>query len=393
MKIKFIIVSVLVLVFLGWGSVRASDEVINSYRLNMDITVPKLITPTVVELNVANTGLERFGFLVYDKIAKSFQPSLLLNNKKEDKLNISLFEFNSDIPVTETTDLGNNMIDNNESTYTEFGINNNEIGKIRLVLSGNKGEIITANSLRLLLDTYVALPKTISIKIGDNLKTVLATTNLSSEIINFPKNSSNKWIIDLTYGQPIRITEIKFGGGDNQIESIKLRFLAQPGHDYSVYFDPDRRVHIKSFTSEMGNLSDNNDVLKVATGPVRENISYIIADSDGDNVPDIKDNCVSISNTDQVDLNNNGRGDVCDDFDKDGVINSKDNCPDLPNYNQIDTDGDKIGDVCDGVESRITEKYTWLPWLGMIGAALVVIGLFVFTAMSMRKKTDLPTLN
>ena len=109
---------------------------------------------------------------------------------------------------------------------------------------------------------------------------------------------------------------------------------------------------------------------------------------DGDGIPDIKDNCVSTSNPDQADIDQNGRGDVCDDFDQDGIINIKDNCPNTPNYNQADTDADGIGDACDTNEGRITERYTWLPWVGLGLAGIVVIILFVFTAMSMRKKTE-----
>ena len=75
-------------------------------------------------------------------------------------------------------------------------------------------------------------------------------------------------------------------------------------------------------------------------------------------------------------INNNGRGDVCDDFDKDGVINIEDNCPDNPNRNQADADGDTIGDVCDQEESRATEKYVWIPWVAMTGAIAVFVLLF-----------------
>ncbi len=59
------------------------------------------------------------------------------------------------------------------------------------------------------------------------------------------------------------------------------------------------------------------------------------ADSDNDLIGDYCDNCVDLMNTDQADAENDGRGDACD------------NCPDAPNFNQLDSDGDGIGDACD----------------------------------------------
>ncbi len=63
----------------------------------------------------------------------------------------------------------------------------------------------------------------------------------------------------------------------------------------------------------------------------------------------------------------------------------KNNCESEPNRNQMDTDGDGIGDACDTEESRLTEKYTWLPWVGMGLAGIVILILFGMTAMTMRK--------
>ncbi len=78
-------------------------------------------------------------------------------------------------------------------------------------------------------------------------------------------------------------------------------------------------------------------------------------------------------------MNENGRGDECDDYDQDGVINEKDNCPNEPNVHQDDDDGDGIGDSCDEEESRLTEKFSWLPWLGMGLAAFIIVALFYKT--------------
>ncbi|SYZ72736.1 exported hypothetical protein [Candidatus Zixiibacteriota bacterium] len=62
---------------------------------------------------------------------------------------------------------------------------------------------------------------------------------------------------------------------------------------------------------------------------------YALPDADGDGVPDVADNCPSVSNPLQEDTDGDGVGDACD------------NCPTIANPLQEDTDLDGIGDVCD----------------------------------------------
>ena len=73
-----------------------------------------------------------------------------------------------------------------------------------------------------------------------------------------------------------------------------------------------------------------------------------VVDTDGDGIDDARDNCPTISNTDQLDTDNDGIGDACDkDIDNDGVLNAQDNCPTVANRDQADDDGDGVGDACD----------------------------------------------
>jgi len=71
-------------------------------------------------------------------------------------------------------------------------------------------------------------------------------------------------------------------------------------------------------------------------------------DIDGDNVENSKDNCPILSNADQQDMDNDGIGDEGDiDIDADGISNDFDNCIYFANEDQSDTDGDGIGNACD----------------------------------------------
>jgi hypothetical protein len=110
-------------------------------------------------------------------------------------------------------------------------------------------------------------------------------------------------------------------------------------------------------------------------------------DDDGDSVDDSADNCIIVSNVDQLDTDSDSEGNACDndddndgvedtadafpldasesadtdadgvgnntdttpngDTDNDGVDNLADNCAAVSNANQLDTDSDAAGDVCD----------------------------------------------
>ncbi len=72
-------------------------------------------------------------------------------------------------------------------------------------------------------------------------------------------------------------------------------------------------------------------------------------DKDRDGILDALDNCPRLPNPKQVDTDNDGRGNECDDDDdNDTIVDRLDNCPLLPNFSQADQDSNGIGDPCDG---------------------------------------------
>ncbi len=353
-----------------------NSNVIQSFKKIIALQKIEVLVPTVVEVVLPNEITSSY-FAVLNETDKKFEPYVVTNN--------TLLDSNSyvSIPQKISSNFPNqisNVFDNSFQTYSQFDVDQD--GKGYVTIDYSFIENVKSNSISLSLDQYVSLPNSITIKAIENgkEKIVLSQFKPTSNIINFPETSSNNWKFEINYSQPLRINELQIQNLNAKKIPTSLRFLAQPKKEYKIFAEPD--LIINQNTSERPNLLSNDDVKIIQTLSVDKNQSYKLADTDNDTIPDINDNCVLIPNTDQADINQNNRGDVCDDFDKDGVINSEDNCINEPNANQADIDLDKIGDACDGIESRLTEKYPWLVWGGIIFAALLFLGLF---AVAIRK--------
>jgi len=71
-------------------------------------------------------------------------------------------------------------------------------------------------------------------------------------------------------------------------------------------------------------------------------------DKDNDGILNAVDNCPTVANANQADMNGNGIGDLCDpDADGDGLLNNVDNCWLIINPLQENADNDTMGDPCD----------------------------------------------
>lgn len=91
--------------------------------------------------------------------------------------------------------------------------------------------------------------------------------------------------------------------------------------------------------------------------------------SDNDTFGNVCDNCPFVTNQDQLDTDLDTIGDVCDncpfvsnfnqsDVDRDGIGDVCDNCPFVSNPFQNDTDADGVGDVCDNCPTIFNPNQT-----------------------------------
>ena len=334
-------------------------------------TIQELIKATVVSVSLPTQPT--YGVLILESDNEIPIPWIAINKYTETKL---------EIKTTITSAIigdKNSLTDQNYDTTAEFNLDEDK-GTAFIELQADNA--FKADTLYLSLDNNVALPHTIALKaqMGNNWKTIVAKKRLDSTSLSFPETTAKKWRIEFEHAQPLRMREISFNNNKNEtLAEVEIRWLALPNKTYTLYSDA--RTYANIQTSEPGTLQGTDlKVIKAQLGESKPNPTFKEPDVDNDGVSDIKDNCVQIANTDQKDIDDNGRGDACEDFDGDNIVNSKDNCPDQPNYNQSDIDADGIGDTCDKEESRLTEKNPWLPWTAMGIAAFVVIAIVIKTA-------------
>jgi hypothetical protein len=271
------------------------------------------------------------------------------------------------------------LLDGNELTAFDFSLASNGYQKGTITIRYNQPIDTDSISFQVTRDSY--LPTSFALTIDG--KRILNTIQGGSA--HFPKMSARDVVIEFEYNQPIRFTEVGVGLQKEETVFGVVRFVYQPQEKYVLYSKaPTGKEHVAQSAID---LFIKNKEADGVLEEVRANPLYKERDSDGDGVVDSVDNCVMQANADQKDGNKNGTGDACDDYDYDGVATYRDNCSEMSNPDQKDTDKDGVGDVCDSGESRITEKYAWMPWLVFV-AVLGAILAMGYEVIQMKKKRE-----
>ncbi len=121
-------------------------------------------------------------------------------------------------------------------------------------------------------------------------------------------------------------------GGDSLIYST---YLGGAGNDFSyggIFADSSGSVYVAGET--------NSEIFPTVTpyqmhqGGYDAFVAKLCADSDGDGIADVSDNCTTVYNPNQADA------------DADGVGNACDNCPTVFNPDQADSNNNGTGDAC-----------------------------------------------
>jgi hypothetical protein len=357
-----------------------NEGLIKSYKNYIKVPSQNIVVPTVLEIPIDTNQIYSDYFGVYNETQKKFIPQLLLNNSQIDSNSVKAIDSNTNEDLA-------GLFDGACNTMKDFYLNKGE-DKSSAKISIYYSKQIKSDSLNLAFDSYVSMPTTVTLKayVDGTEVVVLNRVKPNSSRINFPITTSDKWILELEYSQPLRISEIHLNDSLNSYTKKYVRFLALPQNSYRVYANPEVVNSSYANYEEAPNLASSIGIKKALNYSIVNNPAFVQSDTDGDGIVNILDNCINTANADQADVDENGRGDVCDDFDRDGIINLDDNCAETPNYDQRDTDGDKIGDVCDTDESRFTERYPWIVWAGIGFAALVFLSLLFVTGNKIRKE-------
>lgn len=356
---------------------------VSEYKEYVDlVNIPRSLLPQVIEI-----PFESDNEMIVDTSRNQLVP-IYTYSKDLKTYGISISSYNN---------MGDNdfLVDGKSATFVDFqpNIEGRDYTTLFINILPGKNDYPKISGISINYGEYSRRPEKFEVftPIGDGSETIIAKTNYSSDTIRFPFDSSQGISLKLYHSQPLRISDIElmtdtpYSGGTES--KSYARFTSLPNTSYRLYSSKDINSNVgilpeyaPSLANPVGNAVKSVGISSLV---IKQNPDFKSPDIDLDGVPNSSDNCPKIANSDQADENVNGVGDMCDDFDQDGVYNAVDNCPVIPNQYQEDKDGDKLGDACDDKESRYSENYPWLPWLG-IGIGILVTGGVLYVSIKNR---------
>ena len=269
-----------------------------------------------------------------------------------------------------------NLVDGNYNTSLTFHPETDYEKEV--TLSFNK--LTEVSGIYIRLADGIINPKTVTVKGtfsgGENV--IIVNNKRFSYHIPFPKVSVSQ--LQISYNTPhfLRISEIEILGQEEIEKTDELVFFAEEGKTYTLYSNS--HFGQKHYSAPKYQPLSTDNKTPAFTLPLSTKNPVFNDDFDGDELSDQIDLCPKIADPQNIDIDNNKRGDACEDPDQDSKMSSVDNCPFIYNPNQKDSDLDKLGDLCDDTDDRFTANSQSFLYI-VFGLAALFLGFLVWRSL------------
>lgn len=357
---------------------KMESEILDLSRMQnrTEFTVQGIITPKVVRYK-QDQAFETPLYLFEKKETGTYTNADLLPTRVVHSYEKIDTRQNFTVTSVSSRFLGNenNMIDRNPNTHLMFDSNSPE-HVIEIAFDGTK----KVSEIYMILGKGDLEPSSVTIegRFLNNQWQNITNQRPYYYQMRWPEVEVNALRFTVRSNHIFRVAELYMLGDAKADRFDELVFFAEEGKTYVLLSRPS--FGQKSYRPAKS-LPLNTD-LQTPLFDLPQPTLYqgYNNDFDGDGIPDSQDLCPRIPDPENLDVDQNGRGDVCEDPDQDGIMSHKDNCPYVYNPDQKDSDQDGIGDVCDDVENRFTENQDFLLYV-VFGLAILILGFLVVRSL------------
>lgn len=206
-------------------------------------------------------------------------------------------------------------------------------------------------------------------------------TNIPLGSVSAQENENVRLKVTMKSDNLIGLINASVFSGENNNTWQSIYWYAQPNTQYTMYHDSSFGHQTNFYVPSQQPLRFDEVTPKVTIKQSEANPFYD-TDFDNDGIDDPLDLCPRNKDANNTDIDNNGRGDVCEDKDLDGKVFGEDNCPVQYNPKQTDSDADGIGDECDNNDDRVSET---IPYFSSVLFGLVA-GVLLWLVYRSRKQ-------